>query len=398
MISKFEKNFQRLLQIEAKLKTDNKKFRKCLLAHYKSLTEDVLKKVKIDQIYVRENSKESEFKDILKAISDTYNNITTYLKFHAKNSIQIKFKTLAQLVIIFNRYKQPKMETFDIKTATALVQIYDGNTENFDNFVDSATLLKELSPKDSQMLIKFLKTRLTGKARLGLPPNINTFDDLINDLKARCQEKVNPDKIVVQLKSICNRDTKSLCEEVETLCVKLKNSYLQQEIPEKVANEMALKMGINTLIEKVSNPETKILLKARQFSNVSEATEKILENEEYTDPSQILSFHTTRYRGNRNFRSHNRFFNKPSQNNYNSYPPKAQNQRNYNRYNSGRNNRYNHGNQTRGNFNNNNQYRGNFNNNNNRTENNRVYSTQTSNNDNFLEDNQQPPTDCQSLQ
>ena len=199
------------------------------------------------------------------------------------------------------------------------MQIYDGNTDGLENFVDSSNLLKELCPKNPQMLVKFLKTRLIGKARLGLPPNIDDFDSLINDIRSRCQEKLNPDKIISQLKSIRQTDTKALCDEVELLSTKLKNVYLQLHIPEKVANDMSLKHGINALIEKVHNQETKIVLKAGQFASVSDASEKVLENERNSNGSQILAF-------NRNYYDNRKFVrNKYPPNTYNRFQPNTNN-------------------------------------------------------------------------
>ena len=131
----------------------------------------------------------------MKEASDIYANSQSRIQFHQTHKIQVKFKTLAKPAIMFNRWNQNKMETFDIQTATALVQIYDGNTDGLENGLDSSNLLKELCPKNPQTLVKFLKTRLKGKARLGLSSNIDDFDSLINDIRLRFQEKLNPDKI-----------------------------------------------------------------------------------------------------------------------------------------------------------------------------------------------------------
>lgn len=80
---------------------------------------------------------------------------TTILPEKAKPS----FKTIALAVIICKRLSVPNKTnniematTFDIKTATAIVQTYDGSHSNLNAFVDSANLLKELT-KDDQLLL-----------------------------------------------------------------------------------------------------------------------------------------------------------------------------------------------------------------------------------------------------
>lgn len=50
--------------------------------------------------------------------------------------------------------------------------MYDGTPENLDAFVDAATLLKDYVAADQvATAVRFLETRLTGKARLGLAQN-----------------------------------------------------------------------------------------------------------------------------------------------------------------------------------------------------------------------------------
>ncbi|XP_049300462.1 uncharacterized protein LOC125774089 [Anopheles funestus] len=269
------------------------------------------------------------------------------------------------------------MEDFDIKTAATLVQLYDGNPDSLENFLGSANLLKKLYPKDTkQILVEFLKTRLTGKAQFGLAPNITDFETLINDVKERCQERINPDKLIGELKSIRYTDTKCLCKEVETLSTKLKIMYLKQSIPEKVANDMAIKRGVETLIEKVKHAETKIILQAGQYSSILDATEKVLESERIHSSTQVLSFRGNNYNTNRN----------PSRYTSNTYNHRQQYRGNSNGYRQTPN-RY-----QRNNFSNqsNRQFFGNTN-----RKNNRVYSAQNTEEYNFLEESQQP-TDCQS--
>ncbi|XP_049300489.1 uncharacterized protein LOC125774273 [Anopheles funestus] len=172
-----------------------------------------------------------------------------------------------------------KMTNFDIKLATGLVPIYDGSAELFSTFEDASKLLFELNEQHEEMLVKFLRTRLTGKARIGLPTSITTFKELLDDIKLRCEEKTNPDKVIAKLRAIKSGDTQKICNEVELLTAKLKVIYLEQGIPEKVANDMIVKKGIDTLKEKITNAETKTLLKAGTFTTITDVTQKVMENE-----------------------------------------------------------------------------------------------------------------------
>lgn len=161
-----------------------------------------------------------------------------------------------------------------------------------------------------------MRTRLTGKARLGLPDNIADINDLKQNVKQRCASKVTPDNISAKLKAVKQKGSVvTFCEEVDSLTSKLQAAYLQNAIPETVANSMATKVGIDTLINGINSQETKIILKAGTFSDIKSATQKVLENAGATSQqTQVFSFNTRyegkRYEGNRsgfrNFRGNPR--------------------------------------------------------------------------------------------
>nr|XP_049465316.1 uncharacterized protein LOC125907414 [Anopheles coluzzii] len=382
MLPKIKQYLKRLQDIEEKLKPGDKKFRRCLIEHYGVTANNTFEKIKNLVFKLKIAEAPVELETITKFANISYNNINSYIKFQLQNKVQFKFKTLVKISIALRRWKRKTMEDFDIKTAATLVQLYDGNADSLENFLGSANLLRKLFPKDTkQILVEFLKTRLTGKAQLGLAPNITDFETLIQDVKSRCQEKINPDKVIAELKSICHTDTKTLCDEVEILCTKLKVMYLKQNIPEQVANDMAVKRGIETLIDKVKLTETRIILQAGQYTSISDATEKALESERmHNSAQQVFAFRKNFSAPNRSF--DNRYSNQYTRNTYN----RSQNRGNFTS-NWQTNNRHQHNN-----FHNTNNRR--FFRNTNRN-NNRIYTTQATEQEHFLEENPQH-TDYQS--
>lgn len=332
-MSKIEHKLFHLGLIEHKLENLPKNFRSCTISKYKILATELLTSIQADLIELEETISES----YLIRINGKTNQCFSAIEFLINNY---------QTSNLNESHKTDKMAHFDIKTATSLVQIYNGSPENLDIFIDSVNLLKEITPTDQMvMLVKFIKTRITGKARIGLPPEIGKVDEIIENIKSRCEEKTNPEKVINQLKTIQTSQTTKICEEVEILTCKLKGLYLEQKIPEKVANDMAVKVGVDTLVDKINNSETKILLKVGQYSTISAATQKVLENETSSKSSaQILSFQrnnryqrfssnnysrfpnnrfNTRFQANRNFRSNNRFSSNTNtyRNNQNTYTP-----------------------------------------------------------------------------
>lgn len=212
----------------------------------------------------------------------------------------IRFKTLAKLIIWLNRFN--KMTDFDIKTAPALVQPYNGDADGLEAFVDSANLLNELVKADHKPLAaKFLRTRLTGKARLGLPETANTIELIIDNVRDRCQEKITPDSIIAKMRNVKQKQSvQTLCDELENLTAKLKSVYLGNKIPDDVASSMANKAGVDALINGVTNSDTKLILKAGTFNNIRDAITKVVENSNSPSPPNAEIF-TLSSRGRNNF-------------------------------------------------------------------------------------------------
>lgn len=213
-----------------------------------------------------------------------------------------KFKIIAQKVIDQTKLKQI---TMDIKTISDILRPYDGNVEGLDAFVDSLLLAKELvKPEHFGTLLKFTKTRLSGKARTGLSTEITTVEELIADVQQRCKDTTSPESIIAQMKALKmkpNEGAKEYCDSVEKCCTKLKNIYTNQQIPPSVADKMAMKVGIDTLVAGISNPDVKLILKAGTFASFSEALTKVNENcqQETARGAQMLPIFRPRGQMNR---------------------------------------------------------------------------------------------------
>ena len=285
-MSKLKDKLFQLRLIQHKLEYLPKNFRVCTVSKYKILDRELLTSIQSDLIELGEAISE----EYLNKINSETNECFSAIEFRINN------------YQMTNDSQTEKMAHFDIKIATSLVQTYDGSKENLDIFIDSVNLLKEITPNDQKvMLVKFIKTRITGKARIGLPRDLDNIDEILENIKVRCDEKTNPEKVINQSKTIQARQTTKICVEIEILTSKLKGLYLEQKIPEEVANKMAVKVGVDTLKEKNSNSETKILLKVGQYPTITAATQKVLENEiENNNSNQVLAFNR-----NQNFSTNN---------------------------------------------------------------------------------------------
>lgn len=92
---------------------------------------------------------------------------------------------------------------FDVKQATSIVQVYDGSPEHLDAFVDSETLLAELTnAAHVATAVKFLRLGLTVKARIGITNNFQTINSIIAYVKARCEAKTYSEEILTKMNNL----------------------------------------------------------------------------------------------------------------------------------------------------------------------------------------------------
>lgn len=317
-----------------------------LISLLSNLKKSKFNKIKTQTLQEKSAKAEKLRRDIEQILVDHEDEIAdTQLKFFSKVTRETNFEI--QKLIRFKLEQNKKMTEptasnvvkFDLKTAIALVQSYDGSAHGLDAFIDSINLLGDLTDgAHTATAIKFIKTRVSGKARAAFPVNPQTFQEITNAIKKACEFTESPESILAKLKAVKNKgDQQKFCEEVETLSQKLSTVYINNKIPAEVAIKMATKAGVDTLINGVPNSEVKIILKANEFDTIQKAIQKINETSTTEKTSQIFNVQSNyqRGRGRRNFRNN-------YQNNGSS------------RYYSNQNNDYNQ----RGNYSHNNNRRG----------------------------------------
>lgn len=326
---------------------------KALITKKKHFLNEYIAEYKLTLILNKDTLSTEEFNNYVETYQSLKNIRNSAFEILEKSQLlppNYKFKQLVNRALRWSRStKMP--DPFDIKTATALVQTYDGSADGLDAFLDATSLLNELTTAAHQpVAVKFLKTRLTGKARLGLPEDATTIEAITQDVKNRCASKTTPENITAKLKAVKQKTTvETFCEEVDALTTKLKAVYLQNKVPEPIANSMATKAGVDALVNGTNSQETKIILKAGTFGDIKDAIQKVLENT--STNTQVLSFNVRnanqRYVNQnprfRNFRGNNRNqqngHREQQQNNRFRHTSSYQPQNNQHRYNNGYNNR-----------------------------------------------------------
>lgn len=235
------------------------------------------------------------------------------------------------------------MPTVDMKLGTSLVNTYDGSPGQLSAFVDAVELFSDTvdttfnaasaaeKATAQATVVRFVKTRLTGKARQAIG-ELNDLQQIIDAIKLRCGAKISADGVLAKLKAARQTSsTEIFCETVEKLTNDLRSAYINENIPADTAEKMATKRGVEALANGIKNPDTKLILKAGTFEKISDAVQKLQENdnqEPSTSRPQIFhvrgqhngyrgrgrgfsgrgnrprgrnSFHNGRYNGNNNY-------------------------------------------------------------------------------------------------
>lgn len=171
-----------------------------------------------------------------------------------------------------------------IKLTSALIPQYDGNADKLSNIIAALTALKAvIVPATEPIAVQMVLSKLEKRARTAVGDNPVNIDDIIAQLKARCQQQVSADVILAQLNA--TKQTGALdkfSEEIEEYTNRLELAYINDHIPAETASRMATKAGVKALAAGVRNDILKIILKAGQFDTLSSAICKAFENEAYT--------------------------------------------------------------------------------------------------------------------
>lgn len=176
---------------------------------------------------------------------------------------------------------------FNIATAAqlaSLVPAFDGKLSGTKGFIDAVELAKTIVPEaNHQSAIRLVLTKLSGKARDLFTEQPGTLDAIIQKVKDNCSEKDSSDLVSANLKNLKIKkaeDVGQFTKEVDNLCDNLAQAYIREEVPGEVAKKLAQKQAIQTLIENSQKSETKIMLRVGKFTNLSEALNIMLENEQ----------------------------------------------------------------------------------------------------------------------
>lgn len=250
---------------------------------------------------------------------------------------------------------------------------YDGDPINLDSFLDSVALLIELCENNNRsILLKFVLTRLEGRAREVIPDNPTTVQMITDALKANIKNE--PSKVIegriLALRAERNNLSK-FAEKAEELAEQFRRSLCTEGFTKEKAKEMAIEKTVEMCRKSAKYDSVKTVLASTKFEEPKEVIAKMIIETNTSKQEQLEAQSQKQFqnhRGNKNGRKNGNNFNRGNGHRNDNNSQRDNSQRD-NRSNNGsyRNNQQNFGtnnqnrSQNHGNgYNNNN--RGNYNN------------------------------------
>lgn len=284
------------------------------------------------------------------------------------------------------------------RLANQIVNIkFMGEPTELAAFIDQIDLLDSLTEEAQKVtLIKFLLTRMGGKARDALLDNIDSVEAIKECLKTH----IKPDSSqVIEGKILAlhidrNNMTK-FAEKAEKLAEELKRSLVIEGFSKEKAHELTIRKTVEMCRKNSKNETVKAVLSASTYKNPNEVISAMLVQQNIVkDEKKDNNNKFNKFDKNKNFNNNKRGNNNRGRGNFRNNYNNNQNNNNNNDNRDNRNNNNNNRGRGRGGYNN----RGYNNNNNNQNNYNREYNrNNTDQNVRFVSGNDQIPSQGGSM-
>lgn len=202
-----------------------------------------------------------------------------------------------------------------------LPKSFAGDIAELTSFIDSLELLKTNCGTHADSALNFVKTRLTGKARLAITDDITTLDAVIQVLKAKCKGEKSS---VVEAKLLNvkqnGKDASAFTKQIDDLASSLLTAYLSEGIPSGTAESFVKNKVVKVLASNGRSDRTKLIMEAGSFDTVQDAIAKFVTVDTDSTPANVLyARRNARYFGDNNNSRRGNFNNRGNNNNNNNY-------------------------------------------------------------------------------
>lgn len=177
--------------------------------------------------------------------------------------------------------------------ASTINSNYKGDPLELQAFLNSVALLQDLATAgQTDLLFKFIKSKLAGKALEAIRTTDTTIEQILNSLRAKVK---NEPSQVIKGRFTALRQEKYAPEEfskkLEALAEAFQRSLISEGFPEIKANEMTIETTVSLCREMAPSDITKSVLSATAFKTPQEVVAKfITENDKTLNEKKVFAY------------------------------------------------------------------------------------------------------------
>ena len=316
-MEKFDKKLKELIHILTNFKKSvNTNYRKETLIEKSKKTAKLVEELNNDLLSLQDTLEGNIFEIKTREIKLLSDQILYWIN---KKLVQVDFTETPNLtlysaflvisaVVKFKKFRMANLSE-TTKTVSTLMPQYDGSADKFTSVIDALEIIKSLeTDANKQTIVGVILTKFDTKVRHSFGVKPESVDAIIASLKETVK-KTPPETVIAKL-STC-KQKQSLTEylnEIEALSIQLENAYISKQIPIQVAKDLAIKETIKHMANGLKTEQTKIVLLAGNFNQLSQAIDKVLEINPTLEKSASVLTTLTQNKQNRTEKSQNETF------------------------------------------------------------------------------------------
>lgn len=197
---------------------------------------------------------------------------------------------------------------------------YDGDPLKLSSFIDAIELLKDLCEEQNErILVRFLMTRLEGKAREAIIEDPYDPDDIITQLRAAIKNESS--KVIEGRMLALNLDRMNLtkfAERAEALAEQYRRSLCDEGFSKAKAKELTVEKTVELCRKNTKTDNVFVLLGARPFHDPKEVIAKMITETNAEKTLRRTSNNNHNKNGNGNGNSNRKFQKQNGQNSSNN--------------------------------------------------------------------------------
>lgn len=199
---------------------------------------------------------------------------------------------------------------FLAQTGPFLKHKFDGEPSKLEGFLNDVDMIIGMVEANNAPVkafcVKFIKSKLEGRASECMPDEVNTVEDITNALKRNI--KAESSKVIegkVTALRVKNGDLTKYSEEAEKLTEALRRSYISEGLTKEKARQMTIEKTIDMCRRSARNDIVKSVLSSTSYDTPSEVIAKYITQVDLVKRENLERQNSKNFKPNKTFHKNN---------------------------------------------------------------------------------------------